>query len=108
MTSTWAKAPSYAGDPARVEAVRTQTGTDRHTYLEQGLQEVACRACGTCVLVRKNSYQHTSIQWQSDPAATCPEFAGSRGRTGTSRTCPRLSASIEHAVLEGVLEVRDA
>lgn len=107
MTSTWAKAPSYADSPARVEAVRAQTVADQHDYLDAGLQEVQCRACGTCVLVRKNSFKHTSIQWQDDPASTCPEFEGSDGRTGSSQTCPRLLSSIDHAVLEGILEVRD-
>ncbi|MFC9788255.1 hypothetical protein [Rhodococcus sp. NPDC127528] len=108
MTSTWAKAPNYADSPARVEAVRAQTAVDHQTYLEQGLQEVECRACGTCVLVRKNSFKHTSIQWQADPATVCPEFVSAGGRTGSRQTCPRLMNSINHAVMEGILEVRDA
>ncbi|RVW06604.1 hypothetical protein [Rhodococcus spongiicola] len=107
MTSTWAKAPSYADSPDRVEAVRAQTVADQHNYLDAGLQEVQCRSCGTCVLVRKNSYRHTSIQWQANPEDVCPEFAGSGGRTGSRQTCPRLLDSIEHAVLEGIIEVRD-
>ncbi|GAA4490227.1 hypothetical protein GCM10023094_53110 [Rhodococcus olei] len=107
MTSTWSKAPDFADSPARVEAVRAQTAVDLHTYLEDGLQEVECRACGTCVLVRKNSYKHTSIQWQADPASACPEFTRSGGRTGSPQTCPRLLASINHAVMEGIIEVRD-
>jgi len=107
MTSTWAKSPNFADSPARVEAVRTQTAVDLQTYLEDGLQEVECRACGTCVLVRKNSYKHTSIQWQADPAEVCPEFNGAGGQTGSRQTCPRLLSSIDHAVLEGILEVRD-
>ncbi|MDH6283560.1 hypothetical protein M2284_003926 [Rhodococcus sp. LBL1] len=107
MTSTWAKAPNYADSPARVEAVRAQTAADLHSYLEEGLHEVECRTCGTCVLVRKNSYRHTSIQWQDDPAKVCPEFTGSGGRTGSRQTCPRLLNSINHAVMEGILEVRD-
>ncbi|SEM43191.1 hypothetical protein [Rhodococcus maanshanensis] len=107
MTSTWAKAPDFADSPARVEAVRAQTAVDLQTYLEDGLQEVECRACGTCVLVRKNSFKHTSIQWQADPAQVCPEFTSSGGRTGSQQTCPRLLNSINHAVMEGILEVRD-
>ncbi|MFC4603712.1 hypothetical protein [Rhodococcus kronopolitis] len=108
MTSTWAKAPNFASSPAQVEAVRAQTVVDHHTYLEQGLQEVECRACGTCVLVRKNSARHTSIQWQADPMQACPEFAGAGGRTGSMQTCPRLISSIDHAVMEGIVEIRDA
>ena len=107
MTSTWAKAPNYADSPARVEAVRAQTAADQHNYLDAGLQEVQCRACGTCVLVRKNSFKHTSIQWQDDPARACPEFEGAGGRAGSRQTCPRLLSSIDHAVMEGILEVRD-
>ncbi|NKS72846.1 hypothetical protein GS966_23740 [Rhodococcus hoagii] len=105
MTSTWAKAPSYADSPARVEAVRAQTAVDQHNYLEQGLQEVQCRACGTCVLVQKNSFKHTSIQWQGNPAEVCPEFTAAGGRAGSRQTCPRLLSSIQHAVMEGILEV---
>ncbi|WP_137723205.1 hypothetical protein [Prescottella subtropica] len=107
MTSTWAKAPTFADDPARVEAVRSQTVVDQHHYLDAGLQEVQCRACGTCVLVRKNSFRHTSIQWQGDPARVCPEFTGAGGGPASRQTCPRLLASIEHAVMEGILEVQD-
>ncbi|CAM3202909.1 hypothetical protein RHDE110596_22140 [Prescottella defluvii] len=107
MTSTWSKAPNFADSPARVEAVRAQTAVDLQTYLEDGLHEVECRACGTCVLVRKNSYKHTSIQWQGNPAEACPEFTDAGGRTGSRQTCPRLLSSINHAVLEGILEVRD-
>jgi hypothetical protein len=108
MTSTWSKAPDFADSPARVEAVRAQTAVDLHNYLEDGLHEVQCHACGTCVLVRKNSYNHTSIQWQGDPAQVCPEFAAAGGRTGSRQTCPRLMSSINHAVMEGIIEVRDA
>ncbi|MGW5074674.1 hypothetical protein [Rhodococcus sp. NPDC004095] len=107
MTSTWSKAPDFADSPARVEAVRAQTAVDLQTYLDDGLQEVECRTCHTCVLVRKNSYNHTSIQWQADPATVCPEFAGAGARPGARQTCPRLMASINHAVMEGIVEVRD-
>ncbi|MFF0814679.1 hypothetical protein ACFYVR_05915 [Rhodococcus sp. NPDC003318] len=105
MTSTWSKAPDFADSPARVEAVRAQTEVDLQTYLEGGLQRVECRSCHACVLVRKNSYKHTSIQWQADPAAVCPEF--SDATPASRRSCSRLAASIDHAVLEGIVEVRD-
>ncbi|SDH30727.1 hypothetical protein SAMN05444695_101814 [Rhodococcus triatomae] len=107
MTSTWSKAPDFADSPDRVEAVRAQTVADKHTYLEEGLQDVQCRACGTCVLVRKNSFRHTSIQWQGDPQQMCPEFTDAGGRAGSRQTCPRLLNSINHAVMEGIIEVRD-
>ncbi len=107
MSSTWAKAPDFAGSPVRVEAVRAQTARDKQTYLDAGLHEVQCRACGTCVLVQKNSFRHTSIQWQGDPTQVCPEFTGAGGARGSRQTCPRLLGSIDHAVMEGLLEVRD-
>lgn len=107
--STWAKAPDFSDSPARVEAVREQTVADKSNYLDGEMRPVECRTCGTCVLVRKNSYQHTSIQWTSDPAQSCPTYADAN-QTGsrTARpTCPRLKASIDHAVLEGLLDVLD-
>ena len=72
--STWAKSPSFADQPDRVEAIATQTAIDKINYLDSGLSEVACHSCGTCVLVRKNSFRQTSVQWQSDPNVTCPVF----------------------------------
>lgn len=110
-TSTWAKAPDFAGSPARVEAVRQQTDADKRTYLESGMRPVECRTCGTCVLARKNSYKHTSIQWTLDPTTSCPQYAkNADGRPGLRETCSRLRSSIDHAVMEGILEVigRDA
>ena len=104
-SSTWSKAPDFADRPDRVEAVRAQTKTDLRTYLEDGLQQVECRTCHTCVLVRKNSFNHTSIQWQAEPASVCPELAGAR--PGAQQSCPRLTASINHAVMEGIIEVRN-
>ncbi len=107
MTSTWAKAPDFAADPTRVEAVRAQTVVDLRTYLEEGMQPVECRACGTRALVRKNSHHHTSIEWQAHPSEVCPEYTESRSGTGSWRTCPRMAASIDHAVMEGIIEIRD-
>ncbi|KAA0021983.1 hypothetical protein [Antrihabitans cavernicola] len=106
--STWAKAPDFTGSPERVEAVRTQTVADKQNYLESGMQPVECRACGTTVLARKNSFNQTSIQWTADPATSCTEYAKDETQPRSLReTCPRLRSSIEHAVMEGILEVRD-
>lgn len=110
MESTWAKAPDFAGQPARVEAIAAQTEVDKHNYLDSGLRSVECRTCGTCVLVRKNSMKHTSIQWTSDPATSCPTFkdwAAGGNDPALQDGCPKLQNSIEHAVLEGLLDVRD-
>jgi hypothetical protein len=106
----WAKAPDFAGQPARLEAIAAQTVEDKHEYLDSGLQEVDCKACGACVLVRKNTYKHTSIQWTSDPALRCHTFkdAIASGQTSALKDgCPQLHDSIADAVRDGTISVRD-
>jgi hypothetical protein len=74
---------------------------DRQEALYKGLTPVDCAQCGARVLVKKNSLQHTSVQWTS--VATCPAlFEGAR-----TPTCPALRDSIEHAVKVGRLAVLD-
>ncbi len=75
-------------------------------FLTGGLREHTCRSCGTRVLVKKNSLQHTSIQWLTD-ASSCPVFASADGPTALIDTCPKLSDSIGDAVREGSLGVAD-
>ena len=104
MSSRWAKAPDFANDPSRVEAIHAQTALDKENYLDSRLAPVECRSCGTCVLVRKNSFKQTSVQWTSRPTETCPVFRDS-GASATQDSCPRLQNSIEHAVLEGIVQV---
>lgn len=103
MSSRWAKAPDFAHNPSRVEEIRAQTVLDKENYLDSRLAPVECRTCGTCVLVRKNSVKHTSVQWTSRPSETCPVFEES-GNSATQDSCPRMQDSIEHAVMEGILE----
>jgi hypothetical protein len=97
---SWAKAPPSGG-------------TDREElrdFLEAGLAPLDCRGCANRVLVKKTSPTQTSVQWISDPATSCPEFAArvSRGElTARIDTCPKLRDSIELAVAEGLLEVPD-
>ena len=109
-STEWAKAPDFAGQPARLEAIHAQTLADKANYLDDGMNEVECRTCGTCVLVRKNSLKHTSVQWTDDPAKTCPTFRDAVGEgqsTALREGCPRLWDSINHAVMEGFIDVRD-
>jgi hypothetical protein len=100
--SSWAKAPPHT-DPIGTLA-------DEHEFLNAGLTPVRCATCTTEVLVRKASRMQTSIQWQSSPADSCPEFA-SRVSAGelSARidTCPRLRDAIEKAVAEGAVTVPD-
>lgn len=106
----WAKAPDFAGQPARQSAIAAQTVEDKHEYLDSGLQEVDCTACGACVLVRKNTYKHTSIQWTSDPALRCHTFKDAKAsgqKSALKDGCPRLHDTIADAVMDGTISVRD-
>lgn len=80
-----AKSPSFADQPDRVEAIAAQTAIDKINYLDSGLSEVECHNCGTCVLVRKNSFRQTSVQWQSDPNVTCPPVFRDTDRANAPR-----------------------
>ena len=103
MPTNWAKAPDHH-DPGAVAA-------NTREFLESGLTPVRCHACLSEVRVRKASVAQTSVQWSSDPAATCPEFAArvAAGELGARiDTCPKLRASIEDAVADGRLAVPDA
>ncbi|MGH8880639.1 MAG: hypothetical protein ACRD0P_25345, partial [Stackebrandtia sp.] len=66
MNASWVKAPPHTD--------LIGTLADEHEFLTTGLVPVTCSACATEVLVRKSSRVQTSIQWQSAPADSCPEF----------------------------------
>lgn len=76
--------------------------SERDEFLSGGLRPVRCD-CGNRVLVKKNSPQHTSVQWLSD-TSSCPELGA---RSAFVPTCLRLRDSIEKAVRDGTLEVAD-
>jgi hypothetical protein len=100
--TAWAKAPPHT-DPIGTLA-------DEHAYLNTGLVPVACALCTTEVLVRKASRAQTSVQYQSSPARTCPEFAARIADGELSAridTCPRLREAIDHAVVTGAVAVAD-
>ena len=81
---------------------------DQRLYTRARLTEVACLDCLARVGVKKNSQQHTSIQWSAEAADGCPELRSARSAaTGREahRTCSRLVASIEAAVREGVIPI---
>ncbi|WP_216896399.1 hypothetical protein [Nocardia alni] len=66
------------------------------------MEQVSCRACGSCVLVEKYSLAHTSVQWTAGAASACIEIEGADARI---RACPMLRDSIEDAVAAGVIGV---
>lgn len=106
MTVSWSKAPDFTADPERKAAVQEATTRDKEHYLRGGLTEIECRACHACVMVKKYSPHHTSVQWTSQARDNCPEFKAIRAEGGNPAmlpTCPRMSASIDHGVSEGII-----
>jgi hypothetical protein len=104
---SWSKAPDFAADPDRAAAVRAATERDRARYLTSGLTPVDCRFCHVTVAVKKLGPEHTAVQWNSEASGRCAYFAEVRacgGDSSRSRSCPKLSDSIKHAVAEGCLE----
>lgn len=88
--------------------VRPETLAERTEFLADGFVPLACQACGTSVLVKKNSRKHTSIQWTSDPATSCPRYAervAAGERTALLDTCEQLQESITRAATDGRIEV---
>jgi len=106
-TGPWSKAPNFANDPARAAAVKEASRQDRERYLTSGLAAVDCRFCHVSVKVKKLGAAHTAVQWSTDAQQRCAHFAEIRAAGGSSartRSCPKLSDSIKHAVAEGCLE----
>lgn len=78
---------------------------------------VACASCGAQVVVRKSSWEQTSVQWNRAALGQCfehgqqrqdlaqPSTDGTVMRPGMYRACTRLRASIEAAVRDGSLPV---
>ncbi|GAC82742.1 hypothetical protein [Gordonia paraffinivorans] len=112
-TRGWAKAPDFSNDPERAARVHAATERDREHYLRGGMREIECRACHACVLVKKTSPSHTTVQWNADARRRCHGLDQMRagGDDGNGPllpgammpTCVRLSASIDHAVAEGII-----
>lgn len=105
--SQWSKAPDFASDPARAAAVREASARDRERYLTAGLAPIDCRFCHATVEVKKLGPTHTAVQWNSTATQRCAVFSELRASGGDSsrtRSCPKLSDSIRHAISEGCLE----
>lgn len=71
---------------------------------------VACRACGAEVLARKSSWEQTSVQWNADAMARCPQRRNADslaepGRPALFLSCSDLTESIHRAVAEGRLHI---
>lgn len=100
----------FASDPRRAAAVREATRADRERYLTSGLRPVDCRFCHVTVAVRRLGPGHTAVQWSTEASRRCAYFTEVResgGDPARTKSCPRLSDSIEHAVAEGYLDHPD-
>jgi hypothetical protein len=75
--------------------------SSRLEYLEGGLADLACEHCGAKVRVKKTSPQQTTVQWTTQAARECAEFAAQPAPSALIATCGRLRASIELAAREG-------
>ena len=90
---------------------------DSSTGFDNRLDEVpmvlvTCRNCGAGVLVRKSSWNQTSVQWNADATARCAERAEARkltepGSRGVFLVCSALSESILDSVRHGDLAIVD-
>jgi hypothetical protein len=79
---------------------------------ESPMVPVACRRCCACVLVRKGSWNQTSVQWNTEASAGCLERRDAQNLTaysgrGVFLACSALTASIVDAVRHGDLSVVD-
>jgi hypothetical protein len=109
-SESWSKSRDFANDPQRAAAVADATRADRDRYLSSGLLPVDCRFCHVTVTVRRLGPGHTAVQWNTEASQRCAHFAEVResgGDTARTRSCPKLSDSIEHAVAEGYLDHPD-
>jgi hypothetical protein len=106
-SGSWAKSRDFGNDPQRAAAVAEASRADRERYLNSGLLPVDCRFCHMRVTVRRLGPGHTAVQWNTEAWQRCAHFTEVResgGDTARTRSCPKLSDSIEHAVAEGYLD----
>ena len=104
---SWSKSRDLTNDPQCAAAVADASRADRDRYLTSGLLPVDCRFCHVTVTVRRLGPGHTAVQWNNEASQRCAHFTGVResgGDTARTRSCPKLSDSIEHAVAEGYLD----
>lgn len=73
------------------------------------MQPLRCSDCMAQVLVKKNSWEHTEVQWNQQARQQCHEFgsgAVAPRRPGAPLpTCPSMVATITRAAAEGLIDV---
>ena len=85
-----------------------ETLADQRLYTAARLTDVACLDCLATVGVKKNSEHQTSIQWNGEALAACPELSRLAARPGGRAVhvgCSRLMASIDAAAREGQVPI---
>jgi hypothetical protein len=70
------------------------------------MQKMSCQRCAAQVLVRKSSWNQTSVQWDAAASARCRERAAAEllrdyGGHGLFLACSALGQSITDAVRHG-------
>ncbi|MFD8687502.1 ferredoxin [Streptomyces sp. NPDC059651] len=68
------------------------------------MQPLACDRCAAQVLVRKSSWQQTSVQWNSGASALCAEREGAGP---AFEGCGSLRDTIREAASRGTIELAD-
>ena len=73
-----------------------------------GLTPVSCSACAATVLVRKSTWDQTSVQWTAAALAVCRERTSAASGTdsvGRFAGCGALRESIREAAVSGELPI---
>ncbi|MEU8627741.1 ferredoxin [Streptomyces sp. NPDC048669] len=68
------------------------------------MRSLACERCTARVLVRKSSWQQTSVQWDGRAMALCAERDPA---AGSFEGCGSLRDTIREAALRGTIELVD-
>lgn len=68
------------------------------------MRPLACDRCAAQVLVRKSSWQQTSVQWNGRAVALCAEREGGGA---AFEGCGSLRDTIREAALRGTIELVD-
>lgn len=76
------------------------------------MQQVVCRVCSARVLVRKSSWEQTSVQWDSAALQRCARRRLDGDTAGPGYPtffagCGELRRSIDDAVHQGLVAVLD-
>ncbi|SOX53982.1 ferredoxin [Mycobacterium ahvazicum] len=77
---------------------------------EMPMLPVACGNCGAQVLVRKSTWNQTSVQWDADATRRCAQRAeavSAHANRGVFLVCSALRESILDAVRQGELAIVD-